>query len=182
MNAPSKRTASGTAGFSLVEVVISIGILSFALLAIVGLLPAGLKSVRNANEQAGAANVLESIAESIRSASTTSTSNFDSAIFTGSYAGIPFSYTNGITSPPYSCLITNLTLEGSATNALNKRLIAHVEITAPATSTTPGHALISVAWSAHPNPGWNSNNSNWSHVDGSLTTGIQFLPHITTSP
>ena len=177
----NQRLKHGAGGFSLVEVVIAIGILSFALLAIVGLLPTGLKSVRNANEQAGAANVLESIAEAIRSASITNTNSFDSAAFTWSYGGSVYSNTigSGITK---NMTIANLTLEGTVTNSLNKRLVAYVSVTPPSTITTPGNALISVAWTASPNPVWKPETSSWSNVEGSLTTGIQFLPRVTSAP
>jgi len=71
-----KSKINNAFAFSLVEVTLAIGIVSFALIAVLGLLPVGLKSVKNANEQAGAANVLNAIADGLRSASTTNSSNF----------------------------------------------------------------------------------------------------------
>ena len=43
----------------------AIGIVSVALLAVVGLLPVGLQSVRNANELAGASLVMNRLADAV---------------------------------------------------------------------------------------------------------------------
>ena len=59
------------AAFSLVEVTIAVGIVSFCLIAVLGLLPTGLKAVKNANEQAAAANALNAIADTLRTATST---------------------------------------------------------------------------------------------------------------
>jgi uncharacterized protein (TIGR02598 family) len=160
-------------GFSLIEVVIAIGIVSFSILAVVGLLPTGLKTVKNANEQAGAANVLNAIAETLRQASSS-----DGVNFSNSFAGQSVSYTIGGGS--MNCFWSNLTLEG-VTNSQFSRIEAQLIGTSPATLLAPGQATISVAWSANPNLSWNSSSNNWSHADGSITTGIQFLPRYFTN-
>lgn len=51
----------GSCAFSLVEVVLSLGITSFALLAIVALLPIGLQSTKDSLEETGAVNVLNAV-------------------------------------------------------------------------------------------------------------------------
>lgn len=48
-----------TRGFTLVEVTMSIGIVSFALLTMIGLLPAGLGSLRDSNQQSINAQILQ---------------------------------------------------------------------------------------------------------------------------
>lgn len=53
-------------GFSLVEVAISIGIASFCLVSILGLIPAGLNVAANASSQTGAVNVLQAVASDLR--------------------------------------------------------------------------------------------------------------------
>jgi len=64
------------AALSLVEVTLALGIVSFSMLAVVGLLPVGLQSIKNANEQAGAANVIGGIADALRKASSTDGTTF----------------------------------------------------------------------------------------------------------
>jgi len=166
-------TRRSLSGFSLIEVVIAIGIVSFSILAVVGLLPTGLKTVKNANEQAGAANVLNAIAESLRQASSP-----DGVNFSNSFAGQTIQYTVGGSSTNSSW--TNLTLEG-VTSAQFSRIEAQLSLTPPSNSVSPGMATISVAWSANPNMIWNPAFTNWSHADGSITTGIQFLPRYFTN-
>ena len=53
-------------GFSLIEVTLAIGITAFALIAIVGLIPTGLRSTQEANDQARATEVLKLAATAIR--------------------------------------------------------------------------------------------------------------------
>lgn len=149
--------------FSLVEVVMAVGIVSFCLLSIVALLPVGLKSVQNANEQAGAAQILNAIAESLRNAQS---GNF-------SFAGRNATFTLG--GPSASLTWTNLTLEGT-TNEAFKRVKAQLDYTPPASISLPGRATVSVAWSAQSaNLTWIPASQSWSGADGSLTSGLIFL-------
>ena len=155
--------------FSLIEVVLAIGIISFALLPVVGLLPIGLKSIRNSNEQAAAANVLGGISGSLRSASSENSIDFSTT-----YAGKSFSYT--VNGSPSSVVWEELDLDGYVPNAQGvKRLSAVVNITPPTSLTVPGRAIISVAWSAQSNPIWAPAMQSWSKADGSLTSSILFL-------
>jgi uncharacterized protein (TIGR02598 family) len=162
------RRHSQRSGFSLVEVVMAIGIASFALLAIVGLLPVGMKSVQNASEQAAAANVANSIAHALRSAE-----RINATTFSNSFSSQPIVYT--IAGAPSTIVWDTLDLNGSTTNTASARLKARLVITPPSTSNTNGTALISIAWPAQsPNLVWS--NSRWSNAQGHLTTGVQFLP------
>lgn len=163
------RNADTAGGFSLIEVTIAIGIVTFCLIAILGLLPTGLKAVKNANEEAGAANVLNAIASSLRNANSTNGINYSA-----SFAGQPITYTVG--GGTVSNAWPNLTLEGT-TNATWKRLSAILLITPPSDNmATNGRATISVAWSAAANPQWNPSSNSWSRAEGFLTSGIQFRP------
>ena len=54
-------------GFSLIEVVIAIGICSFCMIAMLGLLPVALKSVQTTTQQTAAATILKSISMDLRS-------------------------------------------------------------------------------------------------------------------
>ncbi|HRJ73550.1 MAG TPA: hypothetical protein PLS03_15100 [Terrimicrobiaceae bacterium] len=53
-------------GFSLCEVVISLGIFTFALTALLGLLPTALTAGRNAIDEAAAGHVAEQVAAEVR--------------------------------------------------------------------------------------------------------------------
>jgi len=166
--ADRRSQVANASAFSLIEVTLAFGIVSFALIAILGLMPVGLRVVKNANEQAGAATVLGSLARSVRAATTT-----NGSVFTWAYNGTNYTYTvggatNGIT-------IDNLNLEGRTDSAF-KRLKARVEFLPPSSLTTSGQGTISVAWSAQANPTWNTTTKAWTNADGFLTTGIQFLP------
>ncbi len=68
-------------GFSLVEVTIALGVASFCLLAIFGLLPAGVNSNRASIEQTAAANLATRIVADLQAAGTNSVSpNFAVAL------------------------------------------------------------------------------------------------------
>ena len=158
--------------FSLVEVTLALGIASFALMAVLGLLPVGLKSVKNANEQAAAANVLNAIAECLRSASST-----NSVDFSNSFAGQVFQYSVVPGASTTNGRWTNLTLEGSTeTSQSPKRLSAVLSFSPPTILTAPGRATVTVAWSAQANPTWDATTKKWTKADGTITSGLQFLP------
>lgn len=164
-----KRSESSFAAFSLVEVTLALGIVSFALVAILGLLPVGLKLVKNADEQSGGGVVLTSLAEAIRSSRTTNNTNF-----TWTFDGQDYAYTVG-QNGTVTTIIDNLNLEGVRDSAAEKRFTARVEIIPPATLAAVGRGTLSVAWSAQANPIWDSAAKSWTKADGALTTGIQFL-------
>jgi type II secretory pathway pseudopilin PulG len=58
--------SSSKAGFSLVEVVVAIGVISFALVAIIGVLPIGLASGRQATQETRANHLAEQIFSTLR--------------------------------------------------------------------------------------------------------------------
>jgi len=57
--------------FSLVEVVLALGVASFSMVSILGLLPVGLNNSRSSTAQTGAMNLITSIAADIRSTPST---------------------------------------------------------------------------------------------------------------
>jgi len=61
------RHPTRKAGLSLVEVVMAIGIMSFAILTLVALLPVGLKTVRESSDEAAAINQLAIMATDVKS-------------------------------------------------------------------------------------------------------------------
>jgi uncharacterized protein (TIGR02598 family) len=52
--------------FSLVEVAISLGVAAFCLLAILGLMPVGVQTNRNATSQTGATNIMAAVVADLR--------------------------------------------------------------------------------------------------------------------
>lgn len=58
MKKRAKSLSANTKGFSLVEVVLALGVAAFALLAIISLLPAGLKSARESIDESRAITLL----------------------------------------------------------------------------------------------------------------------------
>lgn len=159
--------------FSLVEVVLALGIVSISLLATVGMMSVGLKVVKNANEQAGAGAVLEGLSDALRNASSTNGSVYSSA-----FAGKPitFSVDQGTALPAIEW--KELDLTGSS-NSSDSRLFARLEIYRQPTANppAPGRAILSVAWSARtPSLAWDETKKQWNNAEGSITTGLQFLP------
>ncbi len=157
-------------GFSLVEVTLALGIVSFTLLAVVGLLPVGLKSIKSATEQAAAANTLTSLAEGLRHAQTTNGSEYGFL-----FAGETIRFTPG-SAPPGVTTWTNLDLGGSS-NAGSRRIAARMEIleTPASDGSAPGRASVSVAWSANTGLGFDESNRRWSNADGQMVSGVQFF-------
>lgn len=58
---PPARKLSAKAGFSLVEVTMALGLMSFCLVAMLGMLPVGLKQARLSTDQVGAMQVLAAV-------------------------------------------------------------------------------------------------------------------------
>src|SRR4029453_19221254 len=63
-----KRSFRGTAGFSLIEIVIAIGVAAFSLIAVLGLLPVALKTQQASIQQTTATQILSQVAASLRAA------------------------------------------------------------------------------------------------------------------
>lgn len=153
-----------TRGFSLVEVAMAMGIASFCLLATVGLLPVGLDSIRVSREESGAANCLEQIARSLRSATPNSAGGFHS---TGGFGELSWSGATG-----GSATFDNLSLDGlPADRSAEARLIGHVEIS-PIGSAATGQAMVTVAWPTTAT--WNTSTKRWENAQGSVTTWVVF--------
>jgi len=154
-----------TKGFSLVEVTLALGLVTFCLIAIFSLLPAGLNSARDSAEEAGAGALVSQIAVQIRAAKTNAGGQFvmgdpiagsfsygSSQAFTNSYslAGTP-----GVSSPRY---------------------VARIQLQAPANALSAGTALISLAWPAAGPVTWNAAQTNWANARRSLSAELFFIP------
>lgn len=153
--------------FSLVEVTLALGLIAFCLLGLVGLLPVGLKEVSNSRAESAAANAVDLIADALRNGTLTSSGMY---VASGSYSNISWAPGGAEVPVPMDLTLSGMPSSGSA----ETRLVARVEVTPPSSDfTTPGEARVSVAWPA--SAVWSGD--AWTKSDGSISTGIQFIPH-----
>ena len=159
--------------FSLVEVVLSLGLITFCLTVLMGLIPVGLGAIQNSTQQSGAANCMQEIDDSIRGATTNATGEYQAL---GLYTN--FVWTIGGSTNNYSTsagTIQNLSLSGSPTTVTSdQRLAAAVQIDSPASSTNNGTAFVTVAWPKTAQ--WNTTTMTWSKAQGSVSTWVIFTP------
>ncbi len=130
-----KQSYSCDSAFSLVEVVIAIGIASFCLVAMLGLIPSGMKAVRASTEQTAATSLMMAIASDLR---TTPSSNTISSQF-----GITIPSSGGNTNTIY------LNEDGSTNaSAASSRYAVSVTLSNSANATALTSALIQIWWPA----------------------------------
>lgn len=186
------RHHSTGAGFSLIEVTLAIGIIAFALLAVVALLPVGMSANQSARDQAQAVQIVNAIGISIQSAVVTGTTKPG----TYTYAALPPFGPGLPTSPakvPASILLPTWTVPGSAGKPVeqtiaigengtpvdssknsNYRFLAAVSITPPKDKSSLGKACIMVAW-----PGLPLAVQKWITVPGSGGEPAGSIPQFT---
>jgi len=154
-----------TTAFSLVEVAMAVGIVSFCLLPIVGLVPIGLKSFKNANDQSAASNAVNLLSDALRNATTNGSGTY--------VVGEGFStITWGLGSGSTNSFTNQLAISGQPTNSAGSRLVARVEIVPPADQRSAGRASISIAWPATAT----YRGGAWTNAAGFLSSSLQFLP------
>jgi len=158
-------------GFSLIEVVVAIGVVSYAVFGVLGLLPVGIKGFQNATCEAAGSDVLSSLSVALRSAQTTNGTNFD-----WSFNGTASSYTLGGSKTTNSW--STLSLEGVSSSAFYRQLSAVCIVTPPTSPYGEGSAILSVAWPSSANPAFNGTTLTWSRSQGSLTLPIRFVPRM----
>ena len=74
---------SQAAAFSLVELVLALGVAAFCLIAVFGLIPVGVQTNRNATSQTAATNIITAIVADLRTTPTAATSSPQFAITFG---------------------------------------------------------------------------------------------------
>lgn len=89
------RKLSAAAAFSLVEVTLALGIAAFCLIAVLGLMPVGVQTNRNATSQTAATNIMAAVVADLRATPKASTT---SAQFGMAYPTNPCA--NGCPLPP----------------------------------------------------------------------------------
>jgi uncharacterized protein (TIGR02598 family) len=80
---PCHRCDSQAAAFSLVEVVLALGVTGFCLIAILGLMPVGVQTNRNATSQTAATNIVAAIVADLRTTPAAATTSPEFAITFG---------------------------------------------------------------------------------------------------
>lgn len=168
---PCKRTNARrqSSAFSLVEVTLALGIVTFCLLLLMGLLLVGLNSMKASRDEAAAVNCLEQISDSIRSGLITSGTSYHAA---GAYSGITWTLGAAQT----SLAVDNLSASGfPTTSTTEQQYIGRVEITPPSDRGSPGTALITVAWPRQ--AAWNTGTHKWDNAQGSVRTWLVFIPN-----
>lgn len=171
MNSVAPTTSKGSAGFTLAEVVLALGIVSFCLLAIVGLLPVGMNSIRSARNEIAAASVTQWISNAIRNASVTGTTSSFEYTALSPYSSLSWSTGGSSVAKDYS----NLSYGGTpSNNILDQQFNVHIELSPPSSLAASGTALVSVAWPTRAQ--WDADNRRWINAQGSISTWIVFLP------
>ena len=79
-----------TSGFSLVELTLALGVASFCLIALVGLMPVGVMTNRNATSQTAATNIMAAVVADLRATPTFNTSSTEFGITFGTNATLYF--------------------------------------------------------------------------------------------
>jgi uncharacterized protein (TIGR02598 family) len=131
------RTSSSSA-FSLVEVVIAIGVAAFCLVAMLGLIPSGVKSVKAATDQTGATTVLDEVVTDLR---TTPLGGKSSPAF-----GIALPAVGTVSATSSTNLVFSETGSLVSTNDFNARYVALITLSNSSIFSTT--ALIQVKWPA----------------------------------
>ena len=126
-----KRSLRSLAGFSLVEVTLSLGIAGFCLIAVFGLMPVGVQTNRNATSQTAATNIMAAVVADLRA--TPSASN------TSAQFGITF----GTNPPPLY-----FDSAGQFSTSLGADSRYQVNVTFPSSPTGLSFADVKVTWPA----------------------------------
>ena len=161
-----RSVASPGAAFSLIEVVLAIGVIAFALVLVIGLLPVGLNSMKHAREQAAAAVCMSQISQAVMYPSATGSSGNSAYAATGVWGSVlPTWSGTGLSSGPEPIETTGnnpvyISLGGvPASTTMDQRLNAHVSILSPyesgtqangyVTTYTPGNGLTTTGTSVN---------------------------------
>ena len=138
-----KSGDSRTAAFSLVELVLALGIVAFCLFAVFGLMPVGMQTNRNATSQTAATNIIAAIVADLRTTPAAATTSPQFAITFGTDKTLYFDASGqaSISLSPDSRYRLNITWN-SAPTGLN---YAVLRVTWPAqidpATTTPGGSV-----------------------------------------
>jgi type II secretory pathway pseudopilin PulG len=156
--------------FSLVEVMIALGIISFCVISVFGLLPVALKSMREANDRRAAVEVMNRLAGDVVSLSGSRSS------YRGSGANAPSDKLSGDFSDTSTAVSARKLFyenaDGKRTNKQDANYVGVIDVVAPVGDFDLGVVKISVAWPAAAMT--NASVSGWTNAQGSVTTVVYF--------
>jgi type II secretory pathway pseudopilin PulG len=168
------------AGFSLVEVTLALGVVTFCLIALVGLLPVGLDTVKVSNDEAAVINCMEQIAVSIRRAQPKTDEDGKVTHYeaSGAYRDLKWPLSEEVVENGISFTLDKLSPGGFPSidkdaDVDGRQYVARVTIYPPANLMSTGAAKISVAWPAHAT--WNPESENWQRAQGKVDCWLVFL-------
>lgn len=161
--------------FSLVEVTLSLGLVAFCLVSLLGLMPVGLGATSRAGRQAEAARLMEQLASAIHGAVETGDGEF-ALIDTGGVGQLGWEIAGEAVA-----LQGTLTASGDAVTPVNPAVFAYRISLVPPDSTRPsafGRAIVSVVWpaAAEFTAGSEWNDGTWSGQQGEMNALVIFRP------
>ncbi len=152
-------------GFSLVEVTIALGIISFCVVSVFALLPIGMNTIKQGRDARNAVELINKVTgELTRRRTSTSDTNFLATAFTNvSWA---------VGKPPI--ISTNLvSADGRQVTASNgDNMQAWLELVPPANKWSVGSARVSVAWPSSAR----RVTDGWTNAQGSVDAVVFFNP------
>ena len=126
-----------TSGFSLVELTLAMGIAAFCLIAVMGLMPVGVQTNRNATSQTAATNIMAAVVADLRATPTFNTSSTEFGITFGTNAPpLYFDGSGQFTTLPGANSRYQLNVTWNGTSGLR---YADLKVTWPA-AATPANA------------------------------------------
>jgi len=137
-----KRFASG---FSLVELTLALGVASFCLIALFGLMPVGIQTNRNATSQTAATNIMGAVVADLRATPTRVGTSTEYQITLGTGPGCP-----STVSPAPATLYFDGTGQFSTSLGANSRYQLNITWYG---STGLRYADVKVTWPAAATPG-----------------------------
>lgn len=166
------HAAIGRGGFSLVEVTVSIGIVAFAFMAVVGMVPAGMRAAEEGHEQGRATEVLNTAAAAVlgqRHIALTSRFAFGDWLNDSPTPQVsPRGYAPG--EPEWEstnfAVMENGVIRTAGDTTSPARYKMFVRVTPPATSDQPVKVYVSVAWPAAAE--WDSAKKEWKNNQGQV--------------
>ena len=176
---------NSASAFSLVEITLALGITAFALLAILGLLPVGLKSAQDSNEQARATDILNLAATGVEGqyylGTVSGNNNYAFANFISDNDPVAVAGDNASPWPLHtkyfvgqSSFAMNFPVLGDLsirkkTDNSTARYQLYINVSPPTDSTSPVKVYVSVAW---PGVATYSATGGWTRQQGYVETTI----------
>jgi uncharacterized protein (TIGR02598 family) len=140
-NRPSRRDA-----FTLVEVMLSLAIVSIGLIAILGLLPTGLRSARDAADNTLSATVVQDVFSTIR---TQPFANVDLTAF--NFTGGPYNLNGNYLSPPLPLIVAYFDQAGFTVPLAKQPQDNYYQVSLTFSNQAAALSLVTatVVWPAH---------------------------------